>query len=101
MTDQPSLTSDAVITQGEDQVSTVVDGDTVLMNVANGQYYQLDKIGSRVWALIETPTAISAVCDTLTGEFDVDRATCETDVLGLLNRLLANDLVRVAAPAER
>lgn len=99
MTDQPTLTTDAVITQGEDQVSTVVDGETVLMNVANGQYYQLDDIGSRIWTLIETPTAIAAVCDKLVNEFDVDRATCEADVLRLLDRLLANDLIRVATPA--
>ena len=60
-----ALTSDAVIAQGDDQVSTVVDGETVLMNVGSGQYYQLDDIGSRIWALIESPVAVGAVCDRL------------------------------------
>ena len=99
MADQPKLTSDAVISQGEDQVSTVVDGETVLMNVGNGKYYQLDDIGSRVWALIETPKAVGAVCSQLVQEFDVEPATCETDVLTLLDRLLAHNLIRVEAAA--
>ena len=96
MADQLTLTSDAVIAQGDDQVSTVVDGETVLMNIGNGKYYQLDDIGSRVWALIEAPTAVSAVCDQLVEEFEVERPTCEADVLQLVDRLLANNLIRVA-----
>ena len=96
MADQLTLTSDAVIAQGDDQVSTVVDGETVLMNIGNGKYYQLDDIGSRVWALIENPTAVSAVCDQLVEEFEVERPTCEADVLQLVDRLLANQLIRVA-----
>ena len=99
MADQPTLTPEVVIAQGDDQVSTVVDGETVLMNIGNGKYFQLDDIGSRIWTLIETPMAVSAVCDQLVQEFDVDRAACETDVLALLARLLANDLIRVALPA--
>lgn len=95
MVDQPTLTAAVVVAQGEDQVSTMVDGATVLMNVSNGQYFQLDDIGSRIWSLIETPTAVASICDRLVQEFDVERATCETEVLALLERMLANSLIRV------
>jgi Coenzyme PQQ synthesis protein D (PqqD) len=97
MTDQASLTKDVVIAQGEGQVSTVVDGKAVLMNVDNGKYYCMDDIATRIWALIETPTAVGAVCDQLIQVFDVDRATCEANVLVLLNRLLENSLIRVVS----
>ena len=46
--------------------------------------------------LIETPTPVGALCDQLVQEFEVERATCEADVLGLLNKLLMNNLIRVA-----
>jgi hypothetical protein len=95
MTDQASLTMDLVIAQGEGQVSTVVDGKAVLMSVDNGKYYNMDEIGTRIWTLIETPTAVSAVCDQLVEEFEVDRATCQGDVLVLLNKLLENNLIRL------
>ena len=48
--------------------SNIVDGEAVLMSVANGKYYRLDDIGTRIWTLIETPTAIGAVCDQLIQE---------------------------------
>ncbi len=95
MTDQGQLNAAAVIAQGEGQVSTVVDGKAVLMSVDNGKYYNLDDIGTQIWALIETPTTVGAVCDQLTDEFEVERATCEADVLDLLKKLLENDLIRV------
>jgi hypothetical protein len=95
----PELTLDSIIARAEDQFSTVVDGEIVLMNVSNGKYFQLNNIGSRVWSLIETPTAAGALCDQLVQEFDVARLTCEADVLALLGRLLANNLVRIAPAA--
>ena len=94
-----SLTLDTVITHGDDQVFTIVDGEAVLMSVETGKYFKLDDIGTRIWALIEAPTAVGALCDQLTQEFSVERAACEADVLALLDRLLRNQLIRVAAGA--
>jgi len=94
---QPALTLDTIVERGQDQVSSIVDGEVVLMNVANGTYFQLNSVGSRVWTLIEKPTPAAAVCDRLVDEFEVERQTCEADVLALLGRLLADNLVRVAA----
>jgi hypothetical protein len=97
MADEVPLTLDQVIAQGEGQVSTVVDGKAVLMSVDNGKYYNLDEIGTRVWTLIETPTSISGVCDQLQKEFAVERATCEQDVLHLLESLVKHDLIHVTS----
>jgi hypothetical protein len=99
MTDQATLTMDVMIAQGEGQVSTVVDEKAVIMSVDNGKYYNLDDIGSRIWALIETPTPVGAVCDQMVQEFEVERATCEGDVLVLINRLLENNLIRIVPAA--
>ena len=95
MAGKPNLALDDVVTHGEEQVFTVVDGEAVLMSVENGKYYKLDDIGTRIWVLIETPTAVGALCDQLVQEFQVEHATCEADVQVLLSRLLRNDLIRV------
>jgi hypothetical protein len=99
MTDQENLSLNVMVTHGDQQVSTVVDGEAVLMDVGSGRYYKLDDIGTRVWALIEKPTAIGAVCDQLVQEFEVERAACEADVLTLLERLQKCNLIHAAAPA--
>jgi len=99
MPEQATLTPNAVITHGEQQVSTVVDGVTVLMNVGNGKYYKLDDIGSRIWGMIEKPATVGSVCERLVQEYQVEHATCEADVLGLLDRLLENSLINVVSQA--
>ncbi len=99
MSEPTNLTLDSVIAHGEEQVFTVVDGETVLMSVENGKYYKLDDIGTRIWALIEAPVSVKVLCDRLMEEFKVDRATCEADVVTLLERMMKNRLIRVAPDA--
>src|SRR5262245_19167642 len=92
-----NVTADAVISQGEDQVHTIVDGQAVVMSIDTGKYYSLDAIGTRIWSLIEKPQPVAAVCDQLVQEFEVERNVCEADVLALLERLSSENLIQVAA----
>jgi len=67
-----------------------------MMSVENGKYYGLDDTGSRIWELIERPVRVSDLIDRLLERFDVDRETCEKDVLKFLSEL--NDDRIVAVP---
>ncbi len=87
---------DTVVTPSEELVSSDLDGETVMMSIENGQYYGLDEIGSRVWALIEEPRSVSELCDVLVEEYEVAREQCEQDVLAFLNELAEDNLVKVA-----
>lgn len=84
-----------VIAQSPELVSTNIEGQTALLSITNGAYYGMDKIGSRVWALIEQPRAISTVVDQLVKEFAVERPTCEQHVLAFLQKLADADLLQV------
>lgn len=84
-----------VVAQSPELVSTSLEGQTALMSILNGAYYGMDRVGSRVWALIEQPRAVSAVVDQLLQEFAVERATCEQHVLGFLQKLADADLLQV------
>ena len=94
-----NLSLDAVVSQGEDQVFTIVDGEAVLMSVQNGKYYKLDDIGTRVWALIETPTSLAALCDRLVQEYNVERDVCQAEVMSMLERMMQQNLIRLAPGA--
>ena len=65
------------------------------MTVNNCEYYGLDDIGSRIWELIEHPVKVSDLIDTLLERFDVDRETCEIDVLKFLNELNEDRILEV------
>ena len=65
------------------------------MNVANGSYYGLDPVGSRIWALIAEGRLVSELCALLLEEFEVEPGQCEHHVLTFLNKLAQNNLVTV------
>lgn len=92
---ETKLTLDSIISQAEDQVSTDIDGEVVLMGIENGNYYGFDKILSRIWFIIENPTKISSLIDQLMQEYDVERSVCETDVLNILQEMLEDKLIEI------
>ena len=89
------VTTDTVIRQIEEIVASDIDGETVMMSIENGEYYGLDDIGSRIWELIARPIKVSDLIDTLLERFDVDRETCEIDVLKFLNELNEDRILEV------
>jgi len=87
-----------VIARAPGALSAAIDGEVVALDVAKGACYGLDPIASRIWSLIEAPTAIDDICRLLVAEYEVDAPTCEADVLDLVADLLAEGLV-VTQPA--
>lgn len=84
-----------VVSQSKQQVSTEIDGETVMMSVEQGKYYGLDIIGSRIWQLLETPVSVSEILGKLLHEYEDKENTCEQDILILLDDLYNQDLIQV------
>lgn len=85
---------DSCVVASDDQVSTALGDETVILGMGDGVYYGLDAVGTRVWALLATPQRVSQVVGTITDEFDVTPEQCERDVLALLDELAKRRLVR-------
>ena len=81
------------------QVSTDVDGESVILNFDQGVYYGLEHVGARVWELLRSPISVGEVRDRVVGEFDVDSEQCEADLLSLLSELAAAGLIEVTDAA--
>ncbi len=101
MTDSPAqgFAPDAVLVAARDQVSAEVEGEAVILNLADGVYYGLDGVGARVWELLREPRSVAELRDALTAEYDVDADTAWRDLQVLLGELSARRLVETA-PAE-
>lgn len=84
----------------EDVLFQEVSGETVLLDLASEQYFGLDSVGTRIWALLNEGAAADAVVDTLLGEYEVERATLAADVDELLARLAEAGLIRFVDTAE-
>ena len=95
------LTTDSLISQTEELVASEIDGETVMMSIENGKYYGLDNIGSFIWEQIESPVSVSDLMDMILLDYDIDRETCERDVMAFLKKLYDDDIILVQALENR
>ena len=90
-----SISTESIVSQIEDIVTSDIDDEKVMMSVEKGQYYNLDPVGSRVWELIDKPIKVSELIDALLLKYDVDRETCERDVLAFLEEIHEDGILQV------
>ena len=90
-----TIKSNTTVAQTKELVSSDLDGETVLLSIETGKYYNMDPVGSRIWELIEEPQFVSQLIDILLSEFEVERKQCEQEVLAFLNKLAEDHLIQV------
>ncbi|MGZ9098408.1 MAG: PqqD family protein [Brevundimonas sp.] len=96
--DRPTPGPDDVITRGGDLLTAMVDGELLAMSVERGACYGLNRVGARVWELLERARSIRSLCEALEAEFDVSPAACLGEVTELIEGLRAEGLVTVESP---
>lgn len=68
-------------------VSETIDGETVIVNLTDGTYYSLDRVGADVWNLIEqeftTGNIVATILQRFTGEPEVIEDSVKTLILQL------------------
>jgi hypothetical protein len=85
----------SVVVAAKDQVSCDLAGEAAILNIKSGVYYGLDPVGARIWNLMQEPRAVAEIQDTIVGEYDVEPERCARDLVGLLEKLLAEGLIEV------
>lgn len=70
-----------------------VGDETVILDLANGTYYGLDPVGTRIWQLMVEGQTLTQVCEIMLSEYEVTSEDIERDVLALVQTLLARQLV--------
>lgn len=89
-----SISANTRVVRAETAISTEIDGELVALDVTKGVCYGLNRMGTRIWNLIETPRSAQEIADILLADFDVPQETCLGQTLNLLNELAAAELVR-------
>jgi Coenzyme PQQ synthesis protein D (PqqD) len=86
---------DSTIRRAPELLAGDIDCEVVLLSLDRGAYYQLNGVGSRIWALAETPIPIAQIVLRLVEEFEVGRAECEACVLEFVRTLCREGLIDV------
>jgi len=91
---------DASISIPDDVIFRELEGEAIILNLATGTYFGLDEVGTRVWMLLTESSSIRRVIDVMVGEYEVESAELERDVLELVSQLSDKGLVKLRSPAE-
>ena len=86
---------DSVVVARRQQISVELDDETLILHLSTAGYYQLEKVGARIWRMLDDPIRVSEIGDTLARQYGVPRDRCEEDVLDLLAQLAERDLIDV------
>ena len=93
MIESQSMPLNCRIMQGQGNIASDMDGEKVMLNIHNGNYYNLGAIGGRIWSLIGAPISAAELVTTLMSEYNVEQNVCEEHVATFLNQLLAEKLI--------
>lgn len=82
----------------EDVHSTVLEGETVLLNLDNGMYYSLNRVGTVIWELCDGHHTLKQILVEICEKFEVEEAQAKHDLLLLSSQLLEQKLLSQGIP---
>jgi hypothetical protein len=84
---------DTTVRAVENQISTEIEGELVVLQLEEGEYFGLDGVGPRIWELLQESRTVGDIEDRLTEEYDVSRERVRRDVDDLLADLGDAELI--------
>jgi hypothetical protein len=89
------LSLQATVVATPNHSSADLGAEVAILDLDAGIYYSVDRVGSRIWELLQEPRTVAEICQTLRERYDVSADRCEIDVLAFLTRLVDVGLVTV------
>ena len=77
-------------------LSQEVDGETIFLDLRSESYFGLDKVGTRIWQLLQQDGNLQRVFNTMLEEYDVGAEQLEKDMNKLLDKLIDAELITVS-----
>jgi coenzyme PQQ synthesis protein D (PqqD) len=92
------LPPDAVAVVSDDQLSTRLADEIVILGLRDSVYYGLSDVGARIWDLIQTRRTLGEIVGVLIEEYDVSREEAAAGLDRLLKELETRGLVAITLP---
>jgi len=84
---------DTILERNSNLVFNQIEGEVVMLSLETSAYYGMDKIGSRIWELMEKPVSFSKILSHLMEEYNVSKEQCSTETKDFINKLIEKKLV--------
>ena len=80
-------------TRKKEVAAKVIDGEAIIINLANGIYYSMDNTGALIWEMIENGYNLTEMVDAISSRCGVDPGQVAADVQRLTEQLLEESLL--------
>jgi hypothetical protein len=78
----------------QEMLEADVNGEIVALHLDRGQCYGMNGVASEIWRMLSEPASIEEIAAELAGVYEVDSATCRSEVGRLLAQLKEEGLVK-------
>ena len=80
--------SNTVYYRKEGLITADMDGETVMMDIETGKYYNLGRTGGDIWKILENHHTVDRIVDEMMEIYDVERSVCEEQTKNFLAQLI-------------
>jgi hypothetical protein len=84
----------AYIINDKKAVSETLNGETIIINLENGNYYSLNETGSVVWGGIKSSHSLEHIIEYFTEYYIADKSEIEASVKKLIEFLVGENLIQ-------
>lgn len=90
-----SALDNSIIVASQNQISSDLADETIILDLKSGQYYGLNAVASSVWNLIQQPRKVEEIRSHLMAEYEVNMQECSNDLQILISNLASKGLVEL------
>ena len=96
-----TIEMNSTVEQTPGQIVSDMNGEKVMLSVANSRYYNLGVIGGDIWEIIKDPITIEKVVNKLLEKYDVTQEECQNQVQSYLLTLKKEGLIKIKNKERR
>lgn len=90
------INTEQVITRLEEKVLvSEVGNEIIMMDLENGNYLNVNAVGTSIWSLLQRPSTAIELADQLMQLYAVDEAQCKAEVHEFLSLLESHGLIKI------
>jgi Coenzyme PQQ synthesis protein D (PqqD) len=91
-----SIAPDTIVARSPTVLATEAKSRVWMMSVSQETCFALDDIGSEIWRLLKEPRKFSDLVGILAAKYDADRATIAADLSAMIEKMAAQDALRLS-----
>lgn len=82
------MNESTILKRKENIMAADLNGETVMMDIASGKYYNIGSVGGDIWNILENEMSLESLITKLTETYDVTPEQCRADIIPFLQKMI-------------